>query len=52
MLDWLTLKFMKYQLRKVEKDYKKETNAIIKTAIAHSIKSYKTAIMFLEAYNK
>jgi hypothetical protein len=48
-MDWITIKLMQYQLKKVQKQFDKETHYIVKKSMGHMLDNYKTAIMFLKA---
>ena len=51
-MNWITIKLMQYQLKKAQKQHNNEENSIVKRAKSDMVKSYKTAIMFLEANSK
>ena len=51
-MNWITLKLMKYQLKKVQKQFDKETHYILKKAMRDMLESYKNTIMFIEANSK
>ena len=51
-MNWITLKLMKYQLKKVQKQFDKETHYIVKKAMGEMLQSYKDTIMFIEANSK
>jgi hypothetical protein len=48
-MDWITIKLMQYQLKKVQKQFDKETHYIVKKAMGGMLENYKNAIMFLKA---
>ena len=48
MINWLTIKLMQYQLKKVHKQLG-EQHPIVKRAYRDLIKSYETTIRFLQA---
>lgn len=49
MRNWITLKLMQYQLKKAKKQHSKEQHPIVKRAIDDMVKSYESAIGFIEA---
>ena len=51
-MNWIALKLMKYQLKKVQKQFDKETHYIVKKAMMDMLESYKNTIMFIEANSK
>jgi hypothetical protein len=51
-MNWITIKLMQYQLKKVQKQFDKETHDIVKKAIGHMLDNYRNAIMFLESNSK
>jgi hypothetical protein len=48
-MNWITIKLMQYQLKKAKRQYNNEKHDIIKRAKADVMKTYETAIMFIEA---
>ena len=50
-MNWITLKLMRYQLKKAKRQQDQEEYDIIARAYRDLIKSYETAILFLEANN-
>lgn len=51
-MNWITLKLMKYQLKKAKKQVDKHEYSFIKRAFGDMVKSYESTIMFLEANSK
>ena len=51
-MNWITLKLMKYQLKKAKRKVNKHQHSFMKRAFCDMIKSYESAIMFLEADGK
>ena len=51
-MNWITLILMKYQLKKVKKQFDKETHSIIKKATYDMLDSYRNTIMFIKANAK
>jgi len=43
---------MQYQLKKVQKQFDKETHSVIKKAMGNMLESYKATIMFIKANRK
>ena len=52
LLNWTTIKLMKYQLKKTKRQLTKQEHSFTKRAFSDMIKSYESAIMFLEANSK
>jgi hypothetical protein len=50
-MKWITIKLMELQLQLVSKQQKKLQNSILSQAYGNMIKTYKDAIMYLEAHN-
>ena len=50
-MKWITIKLMKLQLKLVNKQQTKLDNSIVSQAYGNMIKTYKEAIMYLEAHN-
>ena len=50
-MKWITIKLMKLQLKLVNKQQTKLDNSIVSQAYGNMIKTYKDAIMYLEAHN-
>ena len=48
-MDWITKKLMQYQLKKAKKQLVKQEYSFTKRAFGDMVKSYESAIMFLEA---
>ena len=48
-MNWITLKLMRYQLKKARKQHSYQEDTILTRAYNDMVKSYKSAIMFLEA---
>jgi hypothetical protein len=48
-MNWITIKLMQYQLKKAKKQLLHNRSSFSKRVMNDLIKSYKTAIMFLEA---
>ena len=51
-INWITIKLMKYQAIKAEKQKLKQEYSFMKRAFSDMEKNYKSTIMFLEANNK
>ena len=51
-MNWITIKLMQYQLKKVQRRQDKEEYDFVAIAYNECIKTYKNAIMFLEANSK
>ena len=51
-MNWITVKLMKYQLKKAKKQLSKQEYSFTKQAFGDMIKSYKRTIIFLEANSK
>ena len=51
-MNWITIKLMQYQLKKAQKQQNKATYDLVARAYNDCIKTYKDAIMFLEANSK
>jgi len=48
-MDWITKKLMQYQLKKAKKQMLKQEYSFMKRAFGDMVKSYESAIRFLEA---
>ena len=48
-MNWITVKLMKYQLRKAKKQLDRQDNPIMQKAFSDMVTSYKTTIMFLKS---
>ena len=48
-MNWITLKLMRYQLKKAKKQHSKAREDFVEASYFRLIESYKTAIMFLKA---
>ena len=51
-MNWITIKLMQYQLKKVQRKQDKEEYDLVVRAYNECIKTYKNTIMFLEASSK
>ena len=49
ILNWIVIKLMEYQVRKVQKQLDRQKNPIFKKAILMMLSSYRTSLGFLEA---
>jgi hypothetical protein len=51
-MNWITIKLMQYQLKKVQRQQDKEEYDLVARAYNECIKTYKNTIMFLKANSK
>lgn len=51
-MNWITIKLMNYQLRKIKRQLEKKEISYVRRAYKDMIESYEDAIMFLEANSK
>ena len=52
IMNWITKKLMQYQLKKAKKQLTKQEYSFTKRAFGDMVKSYESAIRFLEANSK